>query len=170
MHLTKSAAVHREPEAAAVHCAHLTNLHHLKPSQNFMICDAGGGTVVRICVVMAFPTAFNFALQDLAVYKILGEPQNLEIAELCARSGANCGSIFLFVSMQSQRPPKLTLALGICDFSNLSGHSSPIILSILTLQVLHPSCMPSVIRISLLTSVKARMVSISSHGSQRADH
>lgn len=36
----------REPEAAAVHCAHLTNLHQLKPSQNFMICDAGGGTVV----------------------------------------------------------------------------------------------------------------------------
>ena len=67
-----------------------------------MICDAGGGTVVRTCVVMVFPTALNFALQDLAVYKILGELQNLEIAELCARSGANCGSIFLFVSMQSQ--------------------------------------------------------------------
>jgi hypothetical protein len=36
-----------EPEAAAVHCAHLTDLHRLKPSQIFMICDAGGGTVVR---------------------------------------------------------------------------------------------------------------------------
>jgi hypothetical protein len=36
-----------EPEAAAVHCAHLTDLHKLKPSQIFMICDAGGGTVVR---------------------------------------------------------------------------------------------------------------------------
>ncbi|KAG8820632.1 hypothetical protein FRC17_010099 [Serendipita sp. 399] len=66
-----------EPEAAAVHCANLTNLHHLKPSQNFMICDAGGGTV------------------DLAIYRLIGELQNLEIAELCARSGANCGSIFL---------------------------------------------------------------------------
>ena len=66
-----------EPEAAAVHCAHLTNLHKLKPSQNFMICDAGGGTV------------------DLAVYKIIGELANLEIAEVCARSGANCGSLFL---------------------------------------------------------------------------
>lgn len=41
-----------EPEAAAVHCAQLTNLHHLKPSQNFIVCDAGGGTV------------------DLAVYKV----------------------------------------------------------------------------------------------------
>jgi hypothetical protein len=66
-----------EPEAAAVHCAHLTDLHRLRPSQNFMICDAGGGTV------------------DLAVYKITGQLSNLEIAEMCARSGANCGSIFL---------------------------------------------------------------------------
>ncbi|KAG8931511.1 hypothetical protein FRC02_002636 [Tulasnella sp. 418] len=66
-----------EPEAAAVHCAHLTDLHRLQPSQNFMICDAGGGTV------------------DLAVYKIIGQLSNLEIAEVCARSGANCGSIFL---------------------------------------------------------------------------
>lgn len=42
-----------------------------------MICDAGGGTV------------------DLAIYKILGSLQNLEIGEVCARSGANCGSLFL---------------------------------------------------------------------------
>ena len=41
-----------EPEAAAVHCARLTDLHHLKPSQNFIVADAGGGTV------------------DLAVYKV----------------------------------------------------------------------------------------------------
>ncbi|GJJ14004.1 hypothetical protein Clacol_008261 [Clathrus columnatus] len=66
-----------EPEAAAVHCAHLTGLHQLKPSQNFMICDAGGGTV------------------DLAAYKIIGLLQNLDIAEISARSGANCGSLFL---------------------------------------------------------------------------
>jgi hypothetical protein len=69
-----------EPEAAAVHCARLTDLHKLRPSQNFMICDAGGGTV------------------DLACYKItghVGQNGNLEIAEMCARSGANCGSLFL---------------------------------------------------------------------------
>ncbi|CAE6398596.1 unnamed protein product [Rhizoctonia solani] len=66
-----------EPEAAAVHCAHLTNLHQLRPSQNFMICDAGGGTV------------------DLAIYKILGSLERLEIGEVCARSGKNCGSLFL---------------------------------------------------------------------------
>lgn len=31
----------------------------------------------------------------MAVYKIIGELANLEIAEVCARSGANCGSLFL---------------------------------------------------------------------------
>ncbi|KAJ7147329.1 actin-like ATPase domain-containing protein [Mycena filopes] len=66
-----------EPEAAAVHCAHLTDLYKLRPSQNFIVCDAGGGTV------------------DLAVYKIIGDPAHLEIAEIAARSGASCGSIFL---------------------------------------------------------------------------
>ena len=34
-------------------------------------------------------------LQDLAVYQILGQLATLEIAEMCARSGANCGSLFL---------------------------------------------------------------------------
>ena len=48
-----------EPEAAAVHCAHLTDLHKLKPSQIFMICDAGGGTVVRFS-----PFYFWFSLPD----------------------------------------------------------------------------------------------------------
>jgi len=71
-----------EPEAAAVHCANLTNVHHLKPSQNFMIVDAGGGTV------------------DLAVYKIIGQMANLEIAEMCARSGANCGSLYLDINFR----------------------------------------------------------------------
>ncbi|KAK7029838.1 heat shock protein 12B [Favolaschia claudopus] len=66
-----------EPEAAAVHCAHLTDLYKLLPSQNFIVCDAGGGTV------------------DLAVYKIIGDLAHLEIAEIAARSGANCGSLFL---------------------------------------------------------------------------
>lgn len=36
-----------------------------------------------------------FAPKDLAVYKIIGMLSQLEIAEMCARSGANCGSLFL---------------------------------------------------------------------------
>ncbi|KAJ6619054.1 hypothetical protein B0H10DRAFT_1794150 [Mycena sp. CBHHK59/15] len=68
-----------EPEAAAVHCARLTALHTLRAPQTFVVCDAGGGTV------------------DLAVYQITGDSGSvhLEIAELAARSGANCGSLFL---------------------------------------------------------------------------
>ncbi|KDQ12012.1 hypothetical protein BOTBODRAFT_113646 [Botryobasidium botryosum FD-172 SS1] len=66
-----------EPEAAAVHCARLTDLHQLQPRQTFMICDAGGGTV------------------DIATYRVIGQLNALEIAEVCARSGANCGSLFL---------------------------------------------------------------------------
>lgn len=54
LHLLNLARGCREPEAAAVHSAHLTGLHQLKPSQNFMICDAGGGTVVRSCSQASF--------------------------------------------------------------------------------------------------------------------
>lgn len=39
--------------------------------------------------------SLNPSRQDLAIYKILGQLSSLEIAEVCARSGANCGSIFL---------------------------------------------------------------------------
>lgn len=61
-----------------------------------MICDAGGGTVVSNHQRTHVAT-HNLTLvhQDLAVYKIIGSLQNLEIAEVCARSGSNCGSLFL---------------------------------------------------------------------------
>lgn len=58
-----------------------------------MICDAGGGTVV--CNAYPFMKRYTKPLQDLAAYKIIGLLQNLEIAEIAARSGANCGSLFL---------------------------------------------------------------------------
>ena len=51
--LKSTGCIISEPEAAAVHCAHLTDLHKLKPSQIFMICDAGGGTVVRLALLLA---------------------------------------------------------------------------------------------------------------------
>ena len=35
-----------EPEAAALYCATLCNEVDLQPGDRFMICDAGGGTVV----------------------------------------------------------------------------------------------------------------------------
>lgn len=66
-----------EPEAGAIHASTLSTLHHLRPSQTFLICDAGGGTV------------------DTAVYKLMGQLSQLEIAEMCVRSGANAGSLFI---------------------------------------------------------------------------
>ncbi|BGP27361.1 hypothetical protein Rt10032_c22g6599 [Rhodotorula toruloides] len=66
-----------EPEAAAIHASTLSTLFKLKPSQTFIICDAGGGTV------------------DCATYKLIGQLAQLEIAEMSTRSGANCGSLFL---------------------------------------------------------------------------
>lgn len=66
-----------EPEAAAIHASTLSTLHNLRPSQSFIICDAGGGTV------------------DTAVYRLIGQLSELEIAELCVRSGSNSGSLFV---------------------------------------------------------------------------
>ncbi|GAA5940680.1 hypothetical protein JCM3775_004761 [Rhodotorula graminis] len=66
-----------EPEAGAIHASTLATLHHLRPSQSFLLCDAGGGTV------------------DTAVYKLMGQLSELEIAEMCVRSGANTGSLFV---------------------------------------------------------------------------
>lgn len=31
----------------------------------------------------------------MAVYRLIGQLRSLEIAEVCARSGSNCGSLFL---------------------------------------------------------------------------
>ncbi|GAA5840524.1 hypothetical protein JCM11251_007608 [Rhodosporidiobolus azoricus] len=66
-----------EPEAAAIHASTLSTLLNLRASQSFIICDAGGGTV------------------DCAAYKLIGQLSQLEIAEQSARTGANCGSLFL---------------------------------------------------------------------------
>lgn len=82
-----------EPEAAAVHCAHLTDLYRLRPSQNFIVCDAGGGTVdLAVYKVRSLHSARCFLIRRA---QIIGDPAHLEIAEIAARSGANCGSLFL---------------------------------------------------------------------------
>lgn len=73
---------YREPEAAAIHASTLSTLHNLRPPQTFIICDAGGGTV------------------DTAAYKLMGQLSRLEIAEMAARSGRNCGSLFIDLRFQ----------------------------------------------------------------------
>lgn len=73
-----------EPEAAAVHCAHLTNLHQLKPSQNFMICDAGGGTVV--CVTLTSSPLRAYLLSHL---RVLYTSIHL-LKHVCVGAGLGC--------------------------------------------------------------------------------
>jgi hypothetical protein len=43
-----------EPEAAAVHSSLWKELN-VNPNQSFMVCDAGGGTVVRLLPDTVFP-------------------------------------------------------------------------------------------------------------------
>ncbi|TFK97809.1 hypothetical protein BDV98DRAFT_534864 [Pterulicium gracile] len=88
-----------ESEAAAVHCAHLTDLYRLRPSQSFMIVDAGGGSV------------------DLTTYRTLSSIPTLEIGSLSALSDPTCGSVhldWLFLDL-------VTGLLGRLDGGSLAG-------------------------------------------------
>lgn len=81
-----------EPEAAAVHCAHLTDLYKLLPAQNFIVCDAGGGTV------------------DLAVYKVRPRAQ-ITVVSLF---GAHRSSVTLRTSRSPRSPPGPVRIAGVC--------------------------------------------------------
>ncbi|KAI7896855.1 uncharacterized protein EV154DRAFT_491018 [Mucor mucedo] len=67
-----------EPEAAALYCETFLDEYNLKPGQNFLICDAGGGTV------------------DLVVYRISVDKNGKNsLMEEVAGDGAICGSTAL---------------------------------------------------------------------------
>ncbi|KAF6747910.1 actin-like ATPase domain-containing protein [Ephemerocybe angulata] len=66
-----------EPEAALTYCVNVADLHHLRPSQNIMVCNSGEGVV------------------DLSIFKITGKLDDMEVAEVCTRSLAECGSSYL---------------------------------------------------------------------------
>ncbi|KAI7897314.1 uncharacterized protein EV154DRAFT_454752 [Mucor mucedo] len=69
-----------EPEAAAMYCETFLDEYNLKPGQNFLICDAGGGTV------------------DLVVYRISGDKKGKNsLMEEVVGDGASCGSTTLDV-------------------------------------------------------------------------
>jgi len=78
-----------------VHCAHLTDLRKLKPSQTFMICGAEGSTLVRLLQIHldhispSYPILLWCYPQDLAVYQVLGQLAALEIAEVYAYLGTD---------------------------------------------------------------------------------
>ncbi|KAK4702478.1 hypothetical protein P7C70_g3743, partial [Phenoliferia sp. Uapishka_3] len=71
-----------EPEAAAVHAAASIQHAVLFPPNNFILADAGGGTI------------------DTASYKIVGSGRPVELAELTVRTGGNCGSLFIDVAFE----------------------------------------------------------------------
>ncbi|KAF9343329.1 Heat shock 70 kDa protein 12A [Mortierella sp. AD094] len=66
-----------EPEAAALYCEKACKQYDLGHGDQFMICDAGGGTV------------------DLIVYEIASTSQGQHLSEVTKGHGASCGSIFI---------------------------------------------------------------------------
>lgn len=72
-----------EPEAAALYCQKNCDEFNLIKKQQFLICDAGGGTV------------------DLVVFEIDGDDANRTLKEITTSRGDNCGSTFLDVNMRN---------------------------------------------------------------------
>ncbi|GAA5809514.1 hypothetical protein MFLAVUS_002923 [Mucor flavus] len=72
-----------EPEAAALYCQQHCDEFDLSDKEQFLICDAGGGTV------------------DLVVFEIEGDGSNRQLKEITTARGENCGSTFLDVKMQA---------------------------------------------------------------------
>lgn len=72
-----------EPEAAALYCQRHCEEFDLNHGEQFLICDAGGGTV------------------DLVVFEIEGTGRERILKEITTARGENCGSTFLDVKMQA---------------------------------------------------------------------
>jgi hypothetical protein len=78
-----------EPEAAALYCATLCNEVDLDEGDRFVICDAGGGTVVR--GLLNFETLI---FKDLISYKVISQ-RPFKVEECTVGTGAACGAIYL---------------------------------------------------------------------------
>jgi Hsp70 protein len=76
-----------EPEAAALYSATTGDQLDLQVGDSFIICDAGGGTVV--CEILSF--CWN---QDLIAYEITGQ-NPFKIKECTIGTGAACGAFQL---------------------------------------------------------------------------
>lgn len=71
-----------EPEAAALYCQMNCKEFNLTDKQQFLICDAGGGTV------------------DLVVFEISGNGPDRTLKEITTARGENCGSTFVDLNMR----------------------------------------------------------------------
>ncbi|KAF9346264.1 hypothetical protein BGX26_002251 [Mortierella sp. AD094] len=72
-----------EPEAAALYCEKACKQYDLGHGDQFMICDAGGGTV------------------DLIVYEIASTSQGRRLSEVTKGHGASCGSMFIDLNLSN---------------------------------------------------------------------
>lgn len=82
-----------EPEAAALYCQRNCDEFDLKHGQQFLICDAGGGTV------------------DLVVFEIDESSGRRRLKEITTAKGESCGSTFLDIRMQEllrRRIPRIS--------------------------------------------------------------
>ncbi|KIY00568.1 uncharacterized protein Z520_03231 [Fonsecaea multimorphosa CBS 102226] len=66
-----------EPEAAVIYALDAMDPHNLQIGDNFVLCDAGGGTV------------------DLITYTIVSRKPTVKVREAVPGAGASCGSTFL---------------------------------------------------------------------------
>jgi hypothetical protein len=86
-----------ESEAAGVHCA-LWNNFLVQPGESFMVCDAGGGTIVGYTSRLVSPwNTINKVSQDTAVFRMGAEAQ---ISNRSCYFGGGCGSQFLDVQFR----------------------------------------------------------------------
>jgi hypothetical protein len=72
-----------EPEAAALYCQKHCVEFNLRHGEQFLICDAGGGTV------------------DLVVFEIDGDGPSRRLKEITTGRGGNCGSTFLDYNLKA---------------------------------------------------------------------
>ena len=78
-----------EPEAAALYCATLCNEVDLRSGDHFLMCDAGGGTVVTLSLFQ-----ITHPCQDLIAYKV-SSLTPFRVAECTVGTGGHCGAIYL---------------------------------------------------------------------------
>ncbi|KAG2203941.1 hypothetical protein INT47_007524 [Mucor saturninus] len=79
-----------EPEAAALYCQKNCEEFNLTDGQQFLICDAGGGTV------------------DLVTFEISGDNSDRTLKEITTARGENCGSTFLDCHMRNLLKEKIS--------------------------------------------------------------
>lgn len=83
-----------EAQAASLHCAADVGLASMKNGQQFLVCDAGGGTV-DIAVHKVITFNFRELGNRCSSNQVVGDRSVNDIAEVSVQTGGKCGSLFL---------------------------------------------------------------------------